>query len=312
MVIVKSPLRISLAGGGTDLPSWYRTHGSMFISVAIDKYIYTTLHESKYNPNIRLRYSEMEEVNTIDEIKHEIFRETLRDRITGGLEITSHAEIPSGTGLGSSGAFGVGVLHALNPKIGKEALALGASRIQMDILKYPIGLQDQYVSAYGGCKMYQIDSDGDVSVTDFLDESIRNSLQDRLVMFYTGIKRDTNKILSGSTNQDLDKIQKLAWETKDLLGSGNLDGYGRLLNEHWKFKKNRGQMTNSEIDKWYQLGLENGALGGKLIGAGGGGFLLFYVSTEKDKQNLINNMSLTYQSFGFDMEGSKVIYENIY
>lgn len=303
MVITRSPLRISLAGGGTDLPTWSKQHGSMFISVAIDKYIYTTLHRSQYNPKIRLRYSEMEEVKTVDEIKHEIFRETLKGHLIGQAEITSHAEIPSGTGLGSSGAFGVGVLHALNPTWKASQLASRSSEIQMNILKYPIGIQDQYVSAYGGLRTYEINPEGDVYTAPFLENP--EDLEKKLVMFYTGIKRDTNEILKKSTTDGMEFIQSLAWKAKGALGNRDFDSYGKMLNEHWEYKKQRGGMTSPAIDKLYTIGLKNGALGGKLIGAGGGGFLLFYTN---ERERLIEAMPAKYQPFKFDLEGSKVIY----
>lgn len=305
MVIVRSPLRISIAGGGTDIPSWYKIHGSMFISAAIDKYIYTTLHRSKYNPNIRLRYSKMEEVATVDEIQHEIFRETLRGHLVGPAEITSHAEIPSGTGLGSSGAFGVGVLQALNPTWRAPQLAERATSIQIETLKYPIGKQDQYVSAFGGVRVYEVDSDGEVNTRTFMENP--QGLAERLVMFYTGIKRDTNDVLKASTADGLEKIQEIAHKSLKALGTGDFDEYGRLLNEHWEFKKQRGGMTTPEIDKWYGFGKRLGALGGKLIGAGGGGFLLFYTH---DPDKLIHGMPLMHQPFKFDLEGSKVIYHD--
>ena len=309
MIIVKTPLRLPLAGGGTDTPNWYQQHGSMFISGAINKYIYITLHKSEFHPIIRARYSIMEEVDHLDKIKNGIIRETFRFYgITNSVEITSHAEIPDKTGLGSSGSFGVGVVHAIaelnGQKPHKKELAGVSTYIQSEILKFPIGKQDQWSASYGGVNVYEVNKKGRVRV-----ESLKTNLQElekRLVMFYTGFKRDTNEILSKSSTEGLDRIQELAWQAKEALEKDNYDDYGRLLNEHWQFKKKRGPMTNSQIDEYYEMGLDLGALGGKLVGAGGGGFMLFYTN---DRDNLIKNMPLQHQPFVFDMEGSKIIYD---
>lgn len=305
MIIVRTPLRLSIAGGGTDLPSWYREHGSMFISAAIDKYIYTILHKP-FEDKIILHYSESEEVEEIKDIKNDIIRETFNVfYIKKPIEITTLADIPSGTGLGSSGSFGVGLVQVLNPNSNKEFLAKQSSEIQMNKLSYPIGYQDQYVAAFGGLKTYTIFVNGEIKVKPL--KINYKMFQKNLVMFYTGIKRDTNEILSKSTTEGLGDIQRLAYEAKEALEGQQFDKYGHLLNEHWESKKKRGGMTNTEIDKYYELGLKNGALGGKLIGAGGGGFLLFYTN---DREGLIKNMPLRYQPFGFDFGGSKIIYND--
>ena len=308
MIIARTPLRLSLAGGGTDLPAWQREHGSLFISGAIDKYIYTTVHASKFNPNIRLRYSTMEEVSSVSEVKHDILRETLKVcGIDGGIELTSHAEIPSGTGLGSSGSFGVGALQALIALTGgtatKEGLAHTATTIQRDILGYPIGPQDQYVAAYGGIALYQFDKDGSSTVSHF-HPSIGEKLEKRLVLFYTGIKRDTNDVLRGSSTDGLDRLQELASTAARKFSSGDIDWYGQMLNEHWREKKKRGGMTNEQIDGWYDQGLKAGAMGGKLVGAGGGGFLLFYTN---DRERLIQSLPLLNIPFHFDEGGSTIL-----
>lgn len=297
MKIVRTPLRLSIVGGGTDLPSWYQEHGSTFVSATINKYIYTTLHRSEFNKNIRLRYSKMEEVSNVDDIQNEIMRETLRYAgITDSVEITSHAEIPSGTGLGSSGAFGVSLLHALFPNSSQGYLAAKSSLIQIINLKYPIGFQDQFATAYGGLREYRIlKSNGDIENEELKD---KYGLQDKLCLFYTGIKRDTNEVLKTSSNEGLDKIQELAF---DFLNGAN---YGEILKEHWEFKKKRGGMTNPQIDEWYTLALKNGMIGGKIVGAGGGGFLLAYTD---DKEKLIKAMPLQHVDFKFEYEGSKVI-----
>src|SRR3990167_1238139 len=298
MIITRTPLRISLAGGGTDLPGWYYEHGSMFISAAIDKYIYITYHRSQFDPRIRLRYSIMEEVDKTDDIKHDIIKETFkRHGIESNVELTSHAEIPSGTGLGSSGSFGVGILHAIYGETSRLKLAEEATRIQIE-MGHPIGLQDQYVAALGGINIYRIFQDGTVAI-----ERLKKEPKG-LVLFFTGFKRDANEVLKNSSTKGLDKIQELAWKAKEALEEGDYRGYGKIMNKHWEFKKKRGGMTNPDIDSWYELGLKNGAIGGKLVGAGGGGFLLFYT---EDKERLIKALPLQHVPFGYDTEGSKIL-----
>lgn len=305
MIIVRTPLRISLAGGGTDLPVWYKDHGSMFISAAIDKYIYTILHKP-FEDKIILHYSGLEELNSVSKIKNDIIRETFKAfDIEKPIELTTCADISSGTGLGSSGSFGVGLVHAILPDIDKESLAKRASYIQMNLLKYPVGWQDQYVAAYGGINIYNINENGKIKVR--LLSVSNDVLSDKLVMFFTGFKHETNKVLKKSTTKGLGKIQEIAHIMRDFLQRADFDQFGLLLNTHWQYKKQRGEMTNPKIDKYYQIGLNNGALGGKLIGAGGGGFLLFYTN---DREKLIKNMPLRHQPFGFDFEGSKVIYHD--
>lgn len=305
MIIVRSPLRISIAGGGTDLRSWYREHGSMFISAAINKYVYITLQKRNYSKKINLRYSEIEEVDSVDEIKHEIIRETFRFcGVKDSIALTSHADIPAGTGLGSSGAFGVAVLHALHPKMSQLQLAYKATHVQMNLLNYPIGVQDQYATAIGGVNEFTVHKDGMV----FHELMWVQGLERKLVMFYTGIKRDTNQILAQGGTEGLEEIQTLAYRAKDALEGQNFDDYGYLMHEHWIQKKKRGGISNQQIDVLYELGLENGALGGKLIGAGGGGFLLFYTN---DRERLIKAMPLQYEPFKFDYEGSKIIYRDL-
>ena len=302
MLIIKTPLRISIAGGGTDVPLWYREHGSMFISAAIDKFIYTTFHRSDFSKKIRCRYSKMEEVDSIDEIENRIIKETFkRHGVKDSVEITSHAEIPSGTGLGSSGSFGVGVLQALFPYMNGYELGKEATRIQMDFA--PIGFQDQMIAGEGVVRRYVIKQDGFVKSEDF---DVKG-LDEKLVMFYTGIKRDANEVLKKSSNDGLVEIQTLAYTMQEALESKEYDWYGKLLNIHWEEKKRRGGMTSPEIDSWYDLGMKNGALGGKLIGAGGGGFLMFYTN---DRERLIKSIPLKHINFKFYAKGSEVLHED--
>lgn len=294
MIIVRTPLRLSIVGGGTDLPSWYKEHGSLFVSATISKYIYTTVHRSEFNKNIRVRYSKMEEVENVNDIQNEIVRETLKYcGIDDSIEITSHAEVPSGTGLGSSGAFGVSLVHALKPEFNSIDLSIVATDIQMNILKYPIGIQDQVATAFGGLNVFKLGKYGETRV-----EPIIDTISDNLCLFYTGIKRDTNEVLKASSDKGLDKIQELAFEF--LRGAS----YGEILKEHWEFKKQRGGMTNPQIDEWYTLALKNGMIGGKIVGAGGGGFLLAYT---EDREKLIKAMPLQHVDFKFEYEGSKII-----
>lgn len=313
MVITKTPLRIPIAGGGTDLPDWYKDNGSMFISATIDKFIYVTYHRSDYDKRIRLRYSKMEEVEKVEDIKHDIIKATLKySGVKDRLELTSHAEIPDGTGLGSSGAFGVGILNAIKGGT-KEELAQQSTMIQMDLLKHPIGQQDQWASAMGGLNMFKVSKKGSVEVKPF-KRGIAERLQNKLVIFYTGVRRDANRILRSSTLEGLDAIQDLAWGVKNALEEDKFDEIGEMMNTHWEFKKRRGQMTSPEIDKWYDYALENGALGGKLIGAGGGGFLLFYtnnpeqlISAMTDDDNSMQYKGLQHQQFKFEFEGTTIL-----
>ena len=317
MIIVRVPLRIPILGGGTDLPSFYEKFGSTFVSGAINKYIYITLHRSGFDPRVRARYSVMEEVDSVDELKNEILRETLKlHGVKDNVEITSHAEVPSGTGLGSSGSFGVGVSQAIRGGGSKLELAEEATSIQIKL--FPIGKQDQYAAAFGGVNVYEVSKEGKVEV-EALQVGV-NVLKQRLALFYTGYKRDANEILATqkekSVSEDnemiiaLQETQEIGLEQLKSLKRGNFDMYGKLLNAHWEAKKKRSPiMTNKEINKWYKLGLKNGALGGKLIGAGGGGFLMFYTS---DPRSLIKAMPLKHMDFDWDFQGSKILINDIH
>ena len=306
MIIVRTPLRLPIAGGGTDLPAWYEKHGSMFISAAINKYIYITLQHPRYSDSINLRYSEIENVKDTSEIKHDIIRETFKKfGVSKNVSLTSHADIPSGTGLGSSGSFGVSVVHALHPRAPRHFLARMATDIQMYSLGFPIGLQDQYAAAYGGFNAFTIEKNGSIDIQPL---DIHPYFQKRLALFYTDIKRDANQILSSSSEEGLEKIQEIANLSRIALEKEDFDEYGRLLNVHWEYKKKRNpEISNPQIDHLYELGMKHGALGGKLIGAGGGGFMMFYA---KDPQKLIDNIP-NHEPFQFDYDGSKIIYENL-
>jgi len=312
MIITKTPFRITLGGGGTDLPYWYKGHGSTFISAAIDKYIYISLYRTPFFEGIHLKYSKTETVEKVEDIEHDIIRATLKEHgPKKAVEIVSHADIPAGTGLGSSGSFGVGLLKAIRPSKNARPLAEESTRIQMDILKHPIGVQDQYVAAYGGVNVYKVSKTGLIEIEPLYAGPIARSmdylgmLENKLCMFYTGTTRSANKILSESTESGLQHIQKLGHASLDALEKAEFHRFGEIMNEHWMYKKKRhGDMSNVEIDTFYELALKNGAVGGKLIGAGGGGFLLFYT---EDREKLIDAMPLKHVPFKFEMKGSQVI-----
>jgi len=292
MIVSRTPLRISLGGGGTDLPFYARKHGGSMITAAINKYVYITV-SPRIQKNIKLNYSKTELVDKVDDIKHPLIREAMK--LTGvkdSIEIHSTAEIPSGTGLGSSGAFAVGLINALYYYMGdivsKYKLAEDASHIIMDVLKEPCGKQDQYASAFGSLNHLGISTANRVTITpiNITHESIME-LEKNLMMFYTGFTRSANEILceqkenagkdSGEGIFDFyHEIKKIGEASLPCLEKGDLKSFGRWMHTHWKLKRKISKkMTNDDIDKWYSIAMKNGALGGKIIGAGGGGFLLF-------------------------------------
>ena len=299
MIVTRAPLRISLAGGGTDIPAWYKDHGSMFVSAAINKYVYVTFYRTPFFPHIHLKYSETETVEKLDDIKHDIIRETLRlHNINDHIEIVSHADIPAGTGLGSSGSFGVALslaLESIHPDI-------ESTHVQMDILNHPIGWQDQLATYHGGITQYEIDKSGGRVIRPLPDRL--DDLKNYLAMFYTGYTRSANEVLSRQSLDGLEKVQELAYQSLTALKARDWERYGRLMDEHWTFKKLRGGMSNLAIDGYYDQARQAGAWGGKLVGAGGGGFLLFVTP---DKEKLIRSMPLLHLPFEFDYEGAKVI-----
>jgi len=312
MIVTQTPFRIGLGGGGTDIPSWYKKHGSTFLSAAIDKYMIISLHRTPFFEGIHLKYSETETVDKVEDIKHGIIRETLKRYpfIKNSIEIISHADIPAGTGLGSSGSFGVGLVKAIAASydlniVGMtetEFLAQAATYIQMDQLGRPIGPQDQYVAAYGGVNVYTVDTEGNVKVRSL--ECDLKKLEEGLVMFYTGITRDTDKVLKEETQEGLRDIQLIGEHSIRMLEAGGFRAFGTQMNHHWIAKQKR-QYVDPRIKKWYKIGHDlHSTLGGKLVGAGGGGFLLFYT---EDKDELIRTMPLKHMDFKFEMEGSKVL-----
>lgn len=324
MIVTRTPLRIAIGGGGTDLPSYYSKFGSFFISAAINKYMYITFYRTPLTQNIRLKYSQMEDVDSLDDISHAIVRETFRlHNIHDSAEVASHGQIPGGTGLGSSGSFGVGLSHAIHASKGNspnpQDLAEEATKVQMEILGYPIGKQDQYAAAFGGIRCYKVEKDGAVTVSPLqASKDAMEALQNNLVMFFTGVSRSANEILitqqiktdanDKKMVEGLHYIQKLGFEIKDAFEKGDLDKFGEIMNVHWQYKKERSpKMSNHQVDYWYDLALKNGAVGGKLVGAGGGGFLLFYTEDRDRLISALRGTGLRHVPFRFDLEGSKVI-----
>ena len=324
MIIARSPLRISLGGGGTDLPSYYRDHGGFVIAAAIDKYVYVTLHKTFVDEMI-IKYSKMERVKAVSEIQHPIVREALKlvGVDTMSLELASMADIPAGTGLGSSGSFTTALLKVLHAHkkdlIHPQELAAEACKIELDILKEPIGKQDQYIAAYGGLTCFRYNGNGTVEAWPLKvkDETV-HTLEDNLLLFFTGYSRTASSILKDQDDktktgdkamiENLDFIKDLGLKSQQALEGGDLRGFAELMNVHWERKKKRSPgMTQGKIDEWYDLARKNGALGGKLIGAGGGGFLMLYSEDHARLREAMRKAGLTEVRFRFDFEGTKVI-----
>jgi D-glycero-alpha-D-manno-heptose-7-phosphate kinase len=323
MLISKSPLRISLGGGGTDLPSYYKKYGGFLISATINKHIYISIAET-FNKKFIIKYSSFEEVNQIAKIKHPLFREILKKmEIKIPLNISSHADIPSGTGMGSSGCFAVTLINALSSHQGKnlskKKIAELACHIEIDKLKEPVGKQDQYTAAFGGLNSYEFKQNGRVIIKKINASKKRiQKLKNNLIIFFTGYSRSSYKILKKqdvstrtldkSMLNNLHKIKEFGIESKKILENGNLNDLGRIMHEHWEYKKERSQfMTNNKIDSLYSTARKNGALGGKLIGAGGGGFLMFYSENVNLIEKKFLNLGIKKMDFDFDSEGTKIL-----
>lgn len=324
MIIVRSPLRISLGGGGTDLASYYRDHEGFLIAAAIDKYVYVSVIKP-FRPGIYLKYSEIEHVNAIDQIKHRIIREALKlfPGEAGQIEITTLADIPAGTGLGSSGSFTTALLRALHAQsrniIHPRELAEQACHVEIGLLKEPIGKQDQYIAAFGGITCFTFHRDGTVEAQPLaLQEDTRNALADNLLIFFTGYARSASDLLrdqdtrtrqnDSSMIDNLHYVKDIGLRSKTALERGDLVAFGKLMHEHWEHKRKRSTgMSNSQIDHWYSLGMDAGAQGGKLIGAGGGGFLMFYAEEKVQLRHVMREAGLTEVRFHMDFEGTKVI-----
>jgi D-glycero-alpha-D-manno-heptose-7-phosphate kinase len=324
MIIVRSPLRITLGGGGTDLPSYYREHEGFLIAAAIDRYVYVTVMRP-FTPGIYLKYSRIEHVEKIDEVQHPIVREALKKFDFGlpQIEITTLADIPAGTGLGSSGSFTTALLRSLHAHarnlIHPRELAEQACHIEIDRLGEPIGKQDQYIAAFGGLTCFTFHKDGTVEAVPLaIDEATIHALEDDLLLFFTGFSRSASQILKDQDQRTKDHdramidnlhyLKDLGLRSKAKLEKGDLVGFGKLMHEHWEHKRRRSTgMSNPNIDKWYNLALENGAIGGKLIGAGGGGFLMFYAEDKVRLRRAMRIAALPEVRFHFDFEGTKVV-----
>ncbi len=324
MILTRSPLRITLGGGGTDLPSYYRAHGGFLIAGAIDKHVFVTATRPFY-PGIFLKYSEIEHVDKVEDVKHPIIRESLKalELTDPHIEITTIADIPAGTGLGSSGSFTTALLRALSAykmrSVTPNELARLACEIEMDRLGEPIGKQDQYIAAYGGITCFTFNPDESVEVVPLrLNNETLFDLEDNLLLFFTGLSRSAGSVLrdqnertkqsDASMIQNLDYVKELGLRSKEALEQGKPKIVGELMHEHWLTKKQRsGGMSNPRIDEWYELARANGAIGGKLVGAGGGGFLMFYAEDPSRLRHAMRKAALQEVRFRFDFEGTKVV-----
>ena len=324
MIIARSPLRVTLGGGGTDLPSYYRDHEGFLISAAIDKYVYVTVMRP-FTEGIFLKYSHQENVNSLDKIRHPIIREALRlvDSKIPRIEIITLADIPSGTGLGSSGSFTTALLKALYSHqkrlIHPSELAELACEIEINRLGEPIGKQDQYIAAYGGITCFTFNKEDSVTALPLqISPNTLIDLEDNLMLFFTGFSRSAGSILmdqkvrTQSSDSEmlanLHYVKDLGIRIKQCLEEGRTTDFGLLMHEHWEHKKLRsGGMSNPQIDEWYTIGMKSGAVGGKLVGAGGGGFLMFYAHDRNSLRHAMVNAGLEEVRFRFDFEGTKVI-----
>jgi D-glycero-alpha-D-manno-heptose-7-phosphate kinase len=348
MIVVRTPFRLPLGGGGTDLPAYFHKYEGFLITSAVNKYMYISINEPSLVNKIKVQYSKVDvvDLDNINSLKHEIVREALKYlKIKRPLEISSMADLSAGTGMGSSSSYTVGLLQGLNAMLRRHislhALAEEACRVEIDLLNKPIGKQDQYAATYGGIVQMEIDRLGNVKITPIeLDQEVIYELENRMMMFYTHIERDTNEILTDqnknirasedieeqeqtnvpapvptyggkiSAVESMHRIKNIGHRIKDALLSDDIDEFGALLHEHWMTKRLvTDRMSNSDIDGWYNLAMENGALGGKIMGAGGGGFFVFCVESGKRKQlkQTMENAGLRYMNCRFDWEGSKVL-----
>lgn len=326
MILARAPYRISLGGGGTDLPSYYSRYGGFVLSAAITRYLYIYVNRPAADEFIRLKYSKSEQVRTPDELEHDLVRIALRElQLSGSLEIVSMADVSAGTGLGSSGTYLVALLCALHElkreKVPTQALAEQACHIEMNLAGHPVGKHDHYLAAFGGMTCLDICADGRVKVSALsVSQTTVEELHNAVLLFYTGMTRSATDILREQhistetgdvgVTDSLHRTKELGYRVKDALERGEIDTFGRLLDEHWQNKKRRsGKVSHPRIDRWYELALSNGALGGKIVGAGGGGFLMVCCpngSKARVRQTLAAE-GLREMSYGFEYEGAKVM-----
>jgi D-glycero-alpha-D-manno-heptose-7-phosphate kinase len=328
MIITRTPLRISLGGGGTDLPSYYREFGGFVLSAAINKYVYITINRTFF-PGYLLKYSEMELAESVEAIRHPLIREALRMHETPRrLEIVSIADVPAGTGLGSSGTFLVGLLHALHAykrqPVNAETLAREAVDIEMNRLGNPVGKQDQYIAAYGGLLCQDYRANDEIVIAPLrMSESAVWELRDSLMLFFVGYTRAATDLLGDQRDRserrdpqmldNLHFVKRLGLEIKDLLSAGDVSGLGALMHEHWSRKKARSSgMTNGRIDELYEIARKRGgATGGKLVGAGGSGFLLFHTNDRRRLRATMAEADVSEMDFSFDFDGSAVLLRDL-
>jgi len=324
MIIARSPLRVTLGGGGTDLPSYYEKFGGFLIAAAIDKYVYITLHDN-FTPDLIVKYSRLERVTDAGKVEHPIIREAfaMLGMNGSGLELASMADIPAGTGLGSSGSFTTALLKTLHASqknlVHPADLAAQACDIELNRLKEPIGKQDQYIAAYGGITCFKFSPDGKVEAWPLkISNETRDNLEDNLLLFFTGYSRSASAILKEQDQkskqsdatmiENLHFVKDLGLQSQRALEVGDLPEFARLMDVHWQRKKQRsGGMSNPKINEWYDMAMANGALGGKLIGAGGGGFLMFYVEDKSKLRRVMRQVGLKEVRFRFDFEGTKLL-----
>lgn len=325
MIITRAPFRIPLGGGGTDLPSYYSKFGGKLISIAIDKYVVTTLNRPVTDGLIRLKYSHSETIDSVSEIRHPLIKESLKlTGIKNGIELSFIADISAGTGMGSSGSFLVSMLKALHTfkreEVTQAEIANEACEIEINKLKEPVGKQDQYMAALGGITQLIIDKKGRVEVVHpKVAQSTIEDLDDSLLLFYTGIQRSSSQVLSSQNKatqkndkkvlESLHFIKEIGEEITKCFKKGDINGFGKLLNTHWEYKlRLSDKVSNGDINRWYQRGIAGGALGGKLIGAGGGGFLLFCCpGDKKNLRKVMQEEGLKEIFFHFDFDGVKVL-----
>ena len=325
MIVSRAPVRFSLGGGGTDLPSYSREHGGFVVAAAVDKFVHVCVAKRFYD-TIRLAYSEMETVDSVDKIKHRIYRAALKSMgFTGGLELHSLADVPANTGLGSSSSFTVALLNGLHAfrreSIPAEQLARDACHLEIDLLGEPIGKQDQYIAAYGGISALTFHPDGSVDVERLpLRDEVIDELEANLMIFYSNVERSASTVLaqqakSITANTDsaverMHRIKALGYETKRILLAGDIDTYGDMLHEHWTHKRKlAANMADGTIDEHYEEARKAGAIGGKLMGAGGGGFFMFYVRAG-DRRRVHDAMAargLRPMRFRFDFDGARIM-----
>jgi D-glycero-alpha-D-manno-heptose-7-phosphate kinase len=317
-------MRLSLGGGGTDLPSYYREYGGFLIAAAIDKYVYITIHRT-FAQDLIIKYSSLERVTSAHQVQHPLIREGLKlvNVSETNIEITSMADIPAGTGLGSSGSFVTALLRALhqfrNNHISQRELAEQACHIELDILGEPIGKQDQYIAAFGGITCFHFRQDGMVEVEPLrISPETLHNLEDNLLLVFTGYTRSASAILKDQDTrsrahdpemiENLHFVKQLGYETKDAFERGDLRRFAELMHVHWEHKKSRSKgMSNSQIDDYYEFARCNGALGGKLIGAGGGGFLLLYSEDKTRLRRALTQAGLREVRWRFDFQGTTIL-----